>query len=58
MEEGKKKEEGRRRERKRGGGGWKKEEGSKKSPMFHVTQQPLLPLSVGIATIVDNSIGT
>ena len=38
------------------------EEGREKKEVknhpFHVAQQPLLPLSVGVATIVDNSIGT
>lgn len=56
-------EEGEEERRKRGGGGWKRqEEGREKKEVknhpFHVTQQPLLPLSVGVATIVDNSIGT
>ena len=41
---------------KRKGGGWG--EKKVKNHPFHMTQQPLLPLSVGIATIVDNSIGT
>lgn len=62
-EEGKERrrgERGRGREEEEDGRG--QEEGREKKEVknhpFHVAQQPLLPLSVGVATIVDNSIGT